>query len=463
MKNCTIYEVYALLPFFPDLYNCQLSMAAITGKDSAWLQTGWEQHQGRSSQMRHYRAPAPSPRGASKNSLLQCNKMSVKAKQVDDKAREIHFKYGKSNLERELNRKKGVDMTPFVTKVQIRKTLERNKLKSAGRTSARLGAEIEKPHISFIESNGENKTVIDLSINADLNEKNDMSNLQTVNEKDETEEDAVLSEDIITVQVNEDKLNDNYLYPEKSEKQLENVQHLIKCLTRRLRDPFEASRKQILPTRPIAAYARPTKGEIAISMKGPVMLAPVSKVVMTTAERNSLDGPNRLNVRSLPEFAGSRNERARTRPISSVSDSVVVTGKKINNAGRAVWLGCEHAQNGSFNQKNRLCSSCRDQYSLLSNTKITHERAKSAMPRDVTQQRKSEGCLPQLVRQTPTKLHRRNDRNHSASPKRSQQARNGMISPFELQIHLDELNSYDYGSPVPPPSVSNSDDEEATL
>ena len=410
-------------------------MATISRKDQAWLQTGWERNQGRSSQMRHYRSPAPSQKGASKNSILQCNKMSVKAKQVDDKARQIRLKYGKSNLERELNKKKGIDMTPFVTKVQIRKTLERNKVTSAGRAGARIGVMIETPRMSDDETIGEN---------------NSTSSLETVGGNEKGEQDAMLSDDIIVMQGKEDKRQDDY------------VQNLIKCLTRRLKDPFEASRTHIPPTRPIAAYARPTKGEIALSVKGPVILAPVSKVVKTTGERDSLDRPSRFNTRSLPEFAGSRTERAHTRPISSVSDSVVVTGRKLNNVNRA-WLGCEHAQNNSFNPKNPLCSSCRAAGGSNSDTRATYERAKSALPREGIRQIKNDGRLPQLdIRQTPSQSLRKVDKTHSASPKRNQRARNGMISPFELQVHLNELTSYDYGSPVPPPSMSNSDDEEDT-
>lgn len=361
--------------------------------------------------------------------------MSVKAKQVDDKARQIRLKYGKSNLERELNKKKGIDMTPFVTKVQIRKTLERNKVTSAGRAGARIGVMIETPRMSDDETIGEN---------------NSTSSLETVGGNEKGEQDAMLSDDIIVMQGKEDKQQDDY------------VQNLIKCLTRRLKDPFEVSRTHIPPTRPIAAYARPTKGEIALSVKGPVILAPVSKVVKTMGERDSLDRPSRFNTRSLPEFAGSRTERAHTRPISSVSDSVVVTGRKLNNVNRA-WLGCEHTQNNSFNPKNPLCSSCRAAGGSNSDTRATYERPKSALPREGIRQIKNDGRLPQLdIRQTPSQSLRKVDKTHSASPKRNQRARNGMISHFELQVHLNELTSYDYGSPVPPPSMSNSDDEEDT-
>lgn len=450
-----------------DLFNFQSSMAATTRKDMAWLQTGWEQNQGPSSQIRHYRAPAPCQKGASRNSLLQCNKMSVKAKQVDDRARQIRFKYGKTNLERELNKKKGIDMTPYVTKVQIRKTQERNRFNSAGKDSARKRMDSEGVDFSFIENGDEKRTVFYPTQNGDCNGKESqnltVSSLQTVDEKDETQEEIISCEDIIAVEVNERKMEDNYLYPETTEKQLDNVQHLIKCLTRRLRDPFEASRKQIPSTRPIAAYARPTKGEITLSIKGPVVLAPVSKVAMTTFHSHGSDRQTRLNTRSLPEFAGSRAERARARPISSVSDSVVVTGKKLHGPMRGTWVDCGHALNGSFDQRYRFCYSCRDQFASGSETKMTQERAKSAVLRDVTCHSKSDGCLPRLIWQTPTKLHSRNTGNRSASSKRGPRSRNGMVSPFELQVHLDELSSFDYGSPVPPPSLSNSDDEEVTV
>ncbi|XP_020616884.1 uncharacterized protein LOC110054859 [Orbicella faveolata] len=437
-------------------------MAATSRNDASWLQTGWEQNKGRSSQMRHYRAPAPRQKGASRNSLLQCNKMSVKTKQVDDRARQIRFKYGKNNLERELNKKNGTDLTPFVTKVQIRKIQERSAgFNSAGRTSPRRRNESEKVHTSLIKNSEENGKMIDSAILGDNNDEESYSSLETVDEKDETYEESMLREDIIAIQVNEKNQTDNYLYPETSENQLENVQHLIKYLTRRLRDPFEASRKQIPSPRPIAAYARPTKGEIALSVKGPVLLAPVTKVAMTTSRSHSPDKPSRLEARSLPEFADSRAFRARARPISSVSDSVVVTGRKMHGPARVTWAGREHAQNGVFDQKYNLCSSCKSHYGSDSVTKMTHERAKSAVSGD-DWQRKCHGCLPQLIRQTPTKLYSRNEGNRSTSPKRRQHSHKGMVSPFELQVYLAELNSYDYGSPGPPPSLSNSDDESAS-
>ena len=380
--------------------------------------------------------------------------MSVKTKQVDERARQIRFKYGKDNLERKLNKKNGTDLTPFVTKVQIRKIQERGRFSPAGRTSARWRNESEKVHTSFRENSEESGKMIDSTLNGDSNDEECYSSLETVDEKDETCEESMLREDIVSIQVNENNQT------ETSENQLENVQHLIKYLNRRLRSPLEASRKQIPSTRPIAAYARPTKGEIALSVKGPVLLAPVTKVAMTTLRSHSPDKPSRLGARSLPEFADSEAARARARPVSSVSDSVVVTGKKMHSPTPPVWAGREHAQNGLFDQKYHLCSSCKDHYVSGSETKMPHERAKRAVSGE-DRKRKCHGCLPQLIRQTPTKLYSRNKGNREASPKRRQHSHKGMVSPFELQVHLAELSSYDYGSPGPPPSLSNSDDEIA--
>ena len=455
-KLCSKY--FFSLPF-TDLFNRQLPMAA-TRNDSSWLQKDWEQNQGRSSQMRHYRAPRPCQKGASRNSLLQCNKMPVKTKQVDDTARQIRFKYGRSNLERELNKKNGTNLMPFVTKVQIRKTQERSRFDSEGSTPTKRRNESERVHSSSMENNEQTETKSDSTLNGDNNDEESYSSLETVDEKDETSEESMLRADIIAIQVNEKNQTDNYLYPETTENQLEDVQHLIKCLTRRLRDPFETSRKQIPSARPTAAYARPTKGEIALSVKGPVPLAPVTKVTMTTLRSHSPDKPSRLEARSLPEFVDSKAVRAHARPISSVSDSAVVSGKKIHGPTRATWAGREHAQNGLLDQKYHLCSSCRGHYVSGSATKITHERAKSAVSGD-DRQRECHSCLPQLIRHEPTKLYSRNEGNRSASPKR-QYPHNGMVSPFELQVHLAELNSYDYWSPGPPPSLSNSDDEITT-
>lgn len=422
----------------------------------AWLQTGWEQKQGPSSHIRHYRTPAPCERGASRNSLLQCNTMSVRAKQVDDKGRQIRFKYGKSNLER--NFKKGVHITPFVTKVQIKKTQERGRGKSAGRASARKINESER--VRFTIASDEQRI-----LNGECTDKNALPS-QVGTEGAETKEENGDDEssflgETISVELNVKTEDTNYLYPpETSDKERDDVQQLIKSLSRRFRDP-ETCRRQIPAAHPIAAYARPTKGEIALSIKGPVLLAPVSKVAKATAQAN--ERQSRRDVRSLPEFAGSRNERAYIRPISSVSDSVIVTGKKIHGAGRVTWPGCEHAPNGSLDQNSRLCHSCKDQRSSSSNTNITVERAKSAVCGDISRQRKSDGCLPQLFRQTPTKLHVRAAVNRDSSPKRRARMRNGMISPHQLRVNLDQLKSYDYGSPVPPPSLSNSDDEEFTM
>lgn len=432
-------------------------MAAPKVHDMTWLQSGWEQNQGRSSHIRHYRPPAPCEKGASRNSLLQCNKMSVKAKQMDEKTRQIRFKYGKSNLER--NFKKGVDLTPFVTKVQIKKTQESNSTKSAGsRVSARKSNESERVHFS-----------IPIDEKQTINERTDGKALSShvgnqtdgENKEENIEDESNLSEEVISVEMNLKTDDTNYLYPPQiSEKDREDVQYVIKSLSRRFRDPIEASRRQIPPTRPIAAFARPTKGEIALSIKGPVLLAPISKVAKAKAQEQ--DKQSRIGDRSLPESAGSRNERACARPISSVSDSVVVTGKKMHGPGRA-WSGCERALNGSLDQDFPLCHSCRGQRSSSSDTNITKERAKSAVYRDINRQRNSDGCLLQLRRQSSTKLHGWDAVKRDSNPKRRIRMRNGMISPHELQVNLDQLNSYDYGSPVPPPSLSNSDNEEILI
>ena len=432
-------------------------MAASEGHDMTWLQTGWEQNQGRSSHIRHYRAPAPCQKGASRNSLLQCNKMSVKTKQVDDRTRQIRFKYGRGNLERNL--KKGLDIAPFVTKVQIKKTQERHHSKAAVRTSARKRNADERVHFEIAS---DEKGVP----SGDCSDKNALSDqfggkVEAETTQENIKDKSDFSEEIMSVEMNAKPEETNYLYPpETSEKERESVQHLIKCLSRRFRDPIETSRKPVTATRPIAAYARPTKGEIALSMKGPVLLTPVSKFAKATVQASGRQ--SRLHVGSLPEFTGASNERPCTRPISSVSDSVVLTGRKIHGAGRVTWPECAHASNGSLDQNSRLCYSCRDQNSSSSDTNTTRERAKSAVCGANNRQRKSDSGLPKLLRQSQTKLHGRNALNRDSSPKRRHCMLSGMISPYELQVNLERLKSVDYGSPVPPPSMSNSDDEEVT-
>ena len=427
-------------------------MAVPTGRDMTWLQTGWQQNQGRSNHIRHYRPPAPSEKGASRNSILQCNKMSVKIRQIDDKAQQIRFKYGKSNLER--NFKKVVDLTPFVTKVQIRKMKERDGVKPIRDTS-------ESGRVRFATESDKKQSDEDTADRNTLSSHAGIENDVVETNEENTKHEGTFAEDIIAVQVKRNTENNNYLYPpEISEKDREDVKNVIKTLSRRFRNPIEASRRKIPTARPTAAFAKPTKGEIALSIKGPILLAPVSKTVIATAQAS--DRLSRLeDTRSLPEFAGSRNGRARPRPISSVSDSVIITGRNIHASGR--WLGSEHAPNSSLNQNNRLCHSCNEQRSARFDSSIAKQRAKSALCGRINERRKSEGCAPHMFHQSPVKAHGKTVGNGALSPKRRQKMYSVMISPFELQVNLDQLKSCDFGSPVPPPSLSNSDDEEIIM
>ncbi|CAH3188680.1 unnamed protein product [Porites evermanni] len=416
-------------------------MAVPTGRDMTWLQTGWEQNQGRSSHIRHYRPPAPSEKGASRNSLLQCNKMSVKIRQIDDKAQQIRFKYGKSNLER--NFKKGVDLTPFVTKVQIRKMRERDGVKPVRDTT-------EGGRVRFATESDKNQLDVDTADKNTLSSHAGIENDTATNEEN-TKDEGTFAE-VYYRQVHLCGLYRLFLA-------LLQV-FVIKTLSRRFRNPIEASRGKIPAARPTAAFAKPTKGEIALSIKGPILLAPVSKTAIATAQAS--ERLSRLeDTRSLSEFAGSRNGRARPRPISSVSDSVIITGRNIHASGR--WLGSEHAPNSSLNQNNRLCHSCNEQRSARFDSSIAKQRAKSALCGRINERRKSEGCAPHMFHQYPVKAHGKTVENGALSPKRRQKMRSGMISPFELQVHLDQLKSCDFGSPVPPPSLSNSDDEEIIM
>ena len=426
-------------------------MAVPTGRDMTWLQTGWEQNQERSSHIRHYHPPAPSEKGGSRNSLLQCNKMSVKIRQIDDKAQQIRFKYGKSNLER--NFKKGVDLTPFVTKVQIRKMKERDGFKPVRDTS-------ESGKVRFATESDEKQSDEDTADKNTLSSHAGVENDAETNEENAKDE-GTFAEDIIAVHVETNTEQNNYLYPpEISDKDRENVQNVIKTLSRRFRNPIEASRGKIPAARPTAAFAKPTKGEIALSIKGPILLAPISKTALAIAQAS--DRPSRLEgTRSLPEFAGSRNGRVHPRPISSVSDSVIITGRNIHASGR--WLGSEHVPNSSLNQNNRLCHSCNEHRSARFESSIAKQRAKSAMCGRINERRKSEGCVPHMFHQSPVKAYGKTASNGALSPKRRQKMRSGMISPYELQVNLEQLKSCDFVSPVPPPSLSNSDDEEIIM
>lgn len=425
-------------------------MAASKGHGMTWLHTGWEHHQRPSSHIRHYRTPVPQEKGPSRNSLLQCNKMSVKTKSADEKVRQMRFNYGTNNFEG--NFKKGVDITPFVIRVQIKKTHERSSSKSAGKASRRKRDTNERLQFEIESDVNRTQNVDCADKNALPGQEENKIGVRTA-DIEESENNNDLSGEIIAVEMNAKPEEANYLYlPEISEEERANVQHLLKYLSRRFRDPTKESRKQIPATRPMAAFARPTKGEIALSMWGPVLLAPVSKVIKASSKQT------RLDTGSVPEFAGIRNERICNRPISSVSDSVVLTGRKLHGAGRVSgWPECEHGRNESFDQKHHLCHSCRSQHFSNSDTHITRERAKSAVCGDQTRQRKSDRCLPQLLGISTAKLQDGIENN----PNLNLQKRN-RITPYKMQVNLAQLNSYDYLSTVPPPSLSNSDDEEIT-
>lgn len=434
--------------------------ASFKGDDMTKVQSNWEQSQWRSSHLRHYHAPAPPEKGPSRNSLLQCTKMSVKSKDLKNTIHQLRLTYLKSNVEKtDLNKRKVV--TPFVTKVEIIKTRTRKRSKS---TDSTLGKErnTDKSVVSFMGDETQDVDDDCYAQNAPFCQIVDTGEAELDDGSIEGKSD--LPADIIGMKIDEDKKATDLYLPEIPDEERENLDYLIRCLNRRIRSPVQKYRRPISSIRPIATYAKPTKGEIDLSIKGPVLLPPVSKAVKLAATQTKdkqtlLD--EELPKPKLSHFEGKQNERNEP-AISSDSHNAVETDRNTKTTRRVTWSGYGREPKGPHNQNNRLCHSCIQQHSSCSDTKITRERAKTAVCRDNGKQRKSCNHLPQLLRHSPTKLHAKNatKRGYNVKQLRPVDARNGIKYCQEIQVNLDGLKSYDYGSPVPPPSLSNSDDED---
>lgn len=426
------------------------------------VQSNWEQSQWRSSHLRHFQAPAPREKGPSRNSLLQCTKMSVKGKDLKNTIHQLRLEYLRSNVEKTgLNKRKVV--TPFVTKVEIIKTNSRKRSKS---TNSAVGKERNTIR-SRVSSVGDETHAVDDNYYAQ-----NASFCQIVDTREAEWDDGSiegqsdLPAGLLRMKIDEDeKANDLYL-PEIPDEERENVDYLIRCLNRRIRSPVQKYRRPISSTRPCATYAKPTKGEIELSIKGPVLLPPVSKAVKLAATQTKnkqtlLD--EELPKPKLSHFEGKKNE-GNGPAISSDSHNAVVTDRNTKTTRRVTWSGYGREPKDQLDQNNRLCHSCIQQHSICSDTKITRERAKTAVCRDNGKQRKSFNHPPQLARHSSTKLHAKNaiKRGYNVEQVKPLDARNEIKYSQEIQLHLDRLTSYDYGTPVPLPSPSNSDDEDNT-
>lgn len=436
--------------------------ASLKGHDMTKVQSNWEQSQWRSSHLRHYHAPAPREKGPSRNSLLKCTKMSVKSKDLKSTIHQLRLEYLKSNVEKtDLSKRKVV--TPFVTKVEILKTNSRKRSKS---TDSAVGKERNTSR-GRVRSVGDKTHAVDdnyYAQNASFCQIVDTVEAELDDGSIEGQSDLPAA--LLRMKIDEDEnVNDLYL-PEIPDEERENLNYLIRCLNRRIRSPVQKYRRPISSTRPTATYAKPTKGEIDLSIKGPVLLPPVSKAVKLAATQTK-DNQTLLNEElpkpKLSHCEGKQNE-GNEPAISSDSHNAVVTDRNTITTRRVTWSGYGREPKHQLDQNNRLCHSCIQRHSICSDTKTTRERAKTAVCRDNGKQTKSFNHFPQLVRHSATKLRTRNAAKCGCNVKQVKpfDASNEMKYSQEIRLHLDRLTSYDYESPVPLPSPSNSDDEDNT-
>ena len=418
------------------------------------VQSNWEQNQWRSSHLRHYQVPVPCEKGPSRNSLLQCNRMPVKIKNLEHSIHQLRLKQLRSTIEKNLNKRKST--SPFVTRVEIIKTRKKKRSKSTDSVSPRETN--TNKEVSFIITNNEKQGDSCSARNALLCETMDTRQADINDENALEHSDFAEASEITELEMDVSKeRTDNLYLPEIPDEERENVEYLIKCLNRRIRNPIKEYHRPVSSSRPTAAYARPTKGEIALSMKGPVLLPPVSKAVKA-ASTQANEKETRLNVESLrsklPHSMSARNKSA----ISSESDSVVAKGRNVYGHRAAMWSGHGRVQYDQLDRNNRLCHSCRQQ-SAIFEVGITGERMKTAVCGE-NKQKNTCGHSAQQLSQSSTQSRARKVINRDSRVKQHISSHNGVKYPYEIQVNLDRLKSYDYESPVPPPSLSNSDDED---
>ena len=425
-------------------------MAVMTGAETAWLQKRWDKSDGRPSQIRHHHAHAPCQKGASNNCLLQCTKMSVKAKDVEDKGQQIRRKYGRRNLETELNRTTvtTAKVALHVTKVQIRKTQERAREKSEGRrASSRRKIDNEgdvQVHTSPRQSRRVgNETNKNADANAPTTDANTNSEQGTTT--DPQQPCPPTSSSVDAISLHEQSLDLNVIHLQRHETKTEHVERLIQRLTRKLRDAADLSRQPFRSHRPTATYARPTKGEIALSLKGPVLLTPLGKASKVQANVHDVASrDSKLDPRVFREFAGS-------------SDSVVLAGRQLHGLGRVSWSPSQRGRGGAVRSQ---CHSCRVQLTNSHKEKETG-KAKSAAAARHRNQGKIHSGPHSTFRLSSTPA--RNMTNQRWMPKRGNPALKGLVSAYSSQVNLGQLNSLDHFSSVPPPSLSSSPQEDVSM
>ena len=392
--------------------------------DLAWLNTSWSQIQGGS---KHYQSSRG--KGASDNRLLHCSQMSVKAKQVQDRAKKYSHEVSERGQVKKERKKKSV---AFVTKVQIKKKAQETRLEKSvnplDKTKKTGECEKSKYVLERLNSSCSSKDLCDPGV-----PNSSPMNTEVVHGE---------------------------LFPSNVEDNVEDLQGMIKCLTRRLREPSVELRR-CHSVKPLASFARPTKGEISLSQKGPVVLAPVLMSQQGTRSRgepcdkdSSKGKGNRMETKGIPQYG----EPSFAHDNISVRGKCPVGHRKSRSAPERMILGYVDPQK-------YLCSCCRGTFLSKSddsgNASVKRSQSASTERDRLSKETKrtSTGKLVKITRHVqssvPSIPQAGINPRSNISPCRGK----GILRLTSLTIDLDSLSSRDYGSPVPPPSPDQSDNE----
>ena len=385
----------------------------IMSTDTRWLNGGWSQHQAVPKQPRRH--------GPSESRLLHCRQMAVKEKQSVNKAKTYsHEVSQRGQTEKERTKKTAV---AFVTKVQIKRR--------AQRTSS----------LGYVDDNmaEEDKEGATCVTDRELD-------LLSEEERDDVEHGAENGGPTDT-RANDVPVD---VYPSRAGEDAEDIQGMIRSLSRRLGESSaELRRRQ--SAKPLASFARPTKGELNLSEKGPVVLAPV--LMSQGIKRGQMHEQNGGKDKKERRGANQRRE--------SAHDDILVQGTR-SIGHRLSRSAPEGVGLGLTDPRKPLCSCCRG--SLLADyaEKAVRRSQSASTERGRIQEetkRNSTGRLVKISRhmqRSVPPIHQADLASRLISPCRG----TGLFQHAAVTLELGlRLGSRDYGTPVPPSSPDQSDGE----
>ena len=374
-KGCQRFKLNLKL-FFLFSHRCtkfkDIAVVSIT-TDMTWTRTRWEPPATKSSHVTHFQSPQQPSTVINNYKILQCNKMAVQAKHSDSaKVQQVRKEY-RGPVHSKNDPKKLKFTVPFVTKVQIKKTTAHFKSRPKSTIVKR-----ETTLQQIFDRENEEETDVD-----EVDEKcKKIEDNQREDYKKKTHE---IGSPLVKLKLKRAPRIRRACYSalapveQTGQEENESVDKLIKILTRKMNDRSLVSLGAKTNTIPVAAFARPTKGEIALSKKRPkpVVAASTNEAKMMQSAsvmpslRISLSNGTSSDSDSLPRDTILRGSSARSVP-GLVSPRATP---------RVPWSAPERISSLSFSDPGKpLCYCCRNaqRVQISDGSPRLHDRQKAA-------------------------------------------------------------------------------------